>query len=109
MSGMLVTRGLTGSATSMIARGLIPSTIRAVIKGGGRFIKRAIAEVEDQLKISINLISMNGKELSEPIFNKVSKLFKSNHDIVLSVFPKTLTVRKSRKIKVTATLRKDEK
>jgi len=51
---------------------------------------------------------MNGKEFSKPIFNKVSKIFRTNNDIVLRVLPKTLTVRKSRKIKVTAKLRKVE-
>jgi len=107
MSNFMVTRGLGGSAASIMSLGFI-GTGKAMIKGGSRFVKKAIADFENHLKISENLISMNGKEFSKPIFNKVSKIFRTNNDIVLRVLPKTLTVRKSRKIKVTAKLRKVE-
>ena len=103
----MITRGLGGSAASMISRGFV-QIASATIKGGSRFVQKAFAEFEDHLKISVNLISIRGKELTKPIFNKVSKVFKANSDIVIRVLPKTLTIRKSKKIKVTATLRKDD-
>ena len=104
---LLISRGLTGNAASIISRGFFSSAVKAVIKGGRRFVEKAYAEFEDHLKISVNLISMNGKELTKPIFNKVSKAFKTSN-IMISVFPKTLTVRKPKKIKVTAKLRKED-
>lgn len=107
MPGFTITRGLGGSAASMISRGFV-KIASATIKGGSRFVQKAYAEFEDHLKISVNLISIRGKELTKPIFNKVSKVFKANSDIVIRVLPKTLTIRKSKKIKVTAMLRKDD-
>ena len=106
MPGFTVTRGLGGSASSMISMGFA-STVKKILKGGRRFVEKSVIDLGETLKISVNLISMNGKEFSKPIFNKVSKVFKTSR-ITLSVFPKTLTVRKSRKIKVTASLRKEE-
>jgi len=103
----LVTRGLGGNAASMISLGFF-DTASSIIKGGSRFVKETYLEIQDHLKISVNLISISGKELTQPIFNKVSKVFKTNSDIVLRVLPKTLIVRKSKKIKVTAKLRKDD-
>ena len=107
MPGFTITRGLGGSASSLVVRGFV-ETVRSIIKGGRRFAERAVADLEEKLKISIMLISANGKELRKPIFNNVSKILRSTSDIAISVTPKTLVQRKSKRIKVTASLR-DEK
>ena len=104
MPGFTVTRGLGGSASSLIARGFV-ETVRSVIRGGRRFAEKAIADLSENLKISAMLLSANGKELSRPIFNSVSKIFKPSGQISIRVRPKTLTIRKAKKIKVTAKLR----
>ena len=104
MPGMLVTRGLTGSATNMIARGFIP-TIRSIIKGGTRFAKKVVRDIEQNLKISVMLISANGKEFSKPIISSVSKIFKSSDSITIAAKHKSLKTKKSKRIKVTAKLR----
>mgnify|MGYP001469725936 CR=1 FL=1 len=107
MPGLMVTRGLGGSATHLVVRGFLP-TLRRIIKGGSRFAERAVAELEESLKISVMLLSANGKELAKPIVNNISRVFKGTNDIVVRALPKTLKRRKSERIKVTANL-KDEK
>ena len=104
MPGFAVTRGLGGSATNLMSRGFLP-TFRRIIKGGRRFAERAVAELEESLKISVMLLSANGKELSKPIVNNISKVFKDTNDIAIRVLPKTLIRRKSERIKVTAKLK----
>ena len=109
MSSLIVTRGLGGSATSLLSHGFI-STFRRIIKGGRRFAERAITDLEESFKISVMLLSANGKELSKPIVSNMSKVFRSTSEIVIRANPKKLKQRKANRIKVTAKLRnqKDE-
>lgn len=104
MPGFTVTRGLGGSATSLIARGFLETT-RAIVKGGRRAVEKALIDLGESLKISVMLINANGKELSKPIVSNITKIFKSTSDIVINIKPKTLIQRKAKKIKVTAKLR----
>ena len=104
MPGFTITRGLGGSPSSLVARGFVETT-RAIIRGGRRFAEKAIANLEESLKISVMLVSANGKELSKPIVNNISKVFRSTGDIVVRVIPKTLIQRRAKRIKVTAKLR----
>lgn len=108
MPGFTITRGLGGSATSMLSIGFIGETLRRIVKGGKRFVDQTIVDIEEKLKISVMLISANGKELSKPIFNNVSKIFRSIDDITIRVKPKTLIQKRSKKIKVTAKLRNEK-
>ena len=108
MSSFVVTRGLGGSATNMIARGFVP-LVRAITAGGGRFIKKSLADLEESFKISAMLLSINGKELTKPIINTVSRVFKGDEDYSLNVTPKKLVVRKSNEISVEAKLSHGEK
>ena len=102
MSGFSVSRGLGGSASSLMSIGFIGS-VSKIVRGGSRFAKKAIVE------LTVMLINTNGKELSKPIFNNMSKVYNSTSDIFIRAIPKTMIGRKSRKIKVTANLRnKDE-
>ena len=101
MPRFLVTRGLGGSASALLSMGFIEH-VRAVFKGGRRFVKKAYGEIEDRLKISVMLLSVNGKELVKPIINKVTKVFSDKDEISLEVLPKKLIARKSDEIKVDA-------
>ena len=60
----------------------------------------------ETLKISVMLLNTNGKELSKPIFNKVTKTYNTSSDIEIKVLPKKLIARRAKKPKVTAKLRK---
>ena len=108
MPRFLVTRGLGGSASDLISMGFIDH-VRAVFKGGKRFAKKAIADLELNFKISAALLSINGKELTKPIINTVTRLFSDSEDYALSVTPKKLIARKSNDINVEAKLAHGEK
>lgn len=108
MAGFLVTRGLGGSATNMIARGFIPA-IRAVIKGGRRFAEKSLAHLEESLKISVMLVSANGKELVRPIINNVARIFRNDDQYSIKVKPQKLIARRADSVKVTASFKKSEK
>ena len=99
MPGFTVTRGLGGSASSMISLGFFGDTT-AIIKGVTRVTKKLIEEIRQDINISAMLLSANGKELLKPIFNKVSKAFLPN-DVQIKVKPKKLTLRKADRIKIT--------
>ena len=94
-----ITRGLGGSASSMISRGWVGSVGR-LIKGSSRFVKKVAAIIEENIKISVMLISANGKEFTNPIINKVSRTFNPNENLSIRLLPKTLTIRKAKDIKV---------
>lgn len=100
MSNFLVTRGLGGNASSIMSLGFFGASALRLIKGGSRFVKKAVASIEENINISIMLISANGKELVKPIFNKVSRTFIQDEDPVIRLLPKTLTIRKAKDIKV---------
>ena len=104
MSGFLLSRGLGGSASSLMSIGFI-GAVGKIVRGGSRFAKKAIVELSETIKISVMLINTNGKELSKPIFNNMSKVYNTTSDIFIRAIPKTMIGRKSRNIKVTANLR----
>ena len=104
MPGFTVTRGLGGTAASLISRGFI-SDVRRIFAGASRFTKKIVQDLSQNINISAMLISANGKELARPIFNKVSRVFKSSDTINIKVYPRTLSRRKYKKLKVTAQLR----
>ena len=98
MARFIVTRGLGGSAASLISNGLI-SDVRKLIKGASRVAKKLVADLRQDINISVMLLSANGKELVKPIFNKVTKAFGSD-TIEIKALPKKLTKRKSKRIKI---------
>lgn len=104
MPGFAITRGLGGTAASLISQGLI-SDVRRIFAGATRYTKKLVEDLAQNINISAMLISANGKELTKPIFNKVSRVFKSSDTIEIKVYPKTLSRRKYKKLKVTAQLR----
>ena len=108
MPGLTVTRGLGGTPSSLIGLGFGGEVLRAIIKGGSRFVKKAIADLEQSFKITAMLLSVNGKELAKPIISKVARVFKEDEDYSLSVLPKKLTVRKADPINVSAVVKTNE-
>lgn len=108
MSSFVVTRGLGGNSTNMIARGFVP-LVRAIGKGGRRFIKKSLVHLEESFKISAMLVSANGKELVKPIISNVAKIFKNDNEHTIKVKPQKLIARRAESIKVTASFKKVEK
>lgn len=98
MSRFIVTRGLGGSAASLISNGFV-SDVKKIIRGGSRVAKKLVSDLRQDINISVMLLSANGKELVKPIFNKVGKAFGSD-TIEIRALHKKLTKRKSERIKV---------
>ena len=108
MPGLVVTRGLGGSPSSLIVIGFsIGEAARRVIAGATRFAKKAVAELEESFKISVMLLSINGKELTNPIVSSIARTFKDD-ELVVDVIPKKLIARKSYDLSVEAKLSNGE-
>jgi len=98
--GYLVTRGMTGSATNMIIRGLIPFIEEVAEEIGGKVLGRTKKRKYDKQKekfyeeydISVELVAVNGKDLFDPIINKVKQKIKDKN-IKVSVQPTNLLIR----------------
>ena len=98
--GYLVTRGLTGSATNLIIRGLIPTIEEEIERAGGNVVRRGRRRKYDKEKdryyeeynIYVELLSVNGKDVFEPIINKVQHKI-NNKNISISVQPTKLSVK----------------
>ena len=109
--GFLVTRGMTGSHTNMLVRGMIPFIEEALEELGAKIIGRTKKEkvydesdnVEyDEYTIVAKLEEVNGKDLVKPIINKINKQF-SDINITITATADKLTV-KSPDIKVDVVL-----
>ena len=107
MPGFVVTRGLGPGATpsNAIARGFIPSVgVVTVVRGAvrrGRRAKEQLGEFLEELKVSVSLIAINGKELVKPIINKVATSYLDSPSPRIEVTPTKLAVRQPEiKIKV---------
>lgn len=104
MPGFTVTRGLGPGATptNLIARGFLPAVVDTV-RGArifGRRAKQEFGEFLDELKVSISLISINGKDLVKPIINTVRTAFVDKPTPRIEARPTRLAV-KQPDIKVT--------
>ena len=105
MPGFTITRGLGGSASSLIVRGFVEQIEQEILRLGGKYrkdhIKRYDEKTErhyEEFNIYVELSAINGKDLFDPIINKVKYRIK-NHDINIAVNPKKLTI-KSPEIKI---------
>jgi hypothetical protein len=97
----LVTIGL-GTSPRLITLGMGPvaEAVAEVIRGARRGGRRVYEELEEKVKISAMLLTANGKEIIEPIFNTVTKTF-NNDSLIVKILPKKLIARKANDLKVT--------
>ena len=100
MAIRIVTRGLGGSASSLLVQGFLTEEITKIVIGGTRYAKKLLEEIEQSFTISAMLISTNGKELTKPIFNKVAQTFNVAKTLIVKASPKHLVSRKYDKTKV---------
>ena len=97
----LATRGLGGSASSLLLQGFAPAVqeVIRIARGGRSAASRAVKDLTETFKISAMLVQANGKEFVDPIFNVVKKTF-SESALKVKLIPKKLFIRKSEDIKV---------
>ena len=115
MPGFVVTRGLGPGATpsNLIARGFTPAVTAAVeaVRGAVRRGRRAKQQFEDfleELKVTVALIAINGKDLVKPIINTVRTTYKDEPTPEIQVTPTKLAVKQPEiKVKVTHVRNKD--
>lgn len=116
MPGFVVTRGLGPGATptNLIVRGFLPSSVAAaveVVRGAVRHGRRAKQEIVDfleELKVTVALVAINGKDLLKPIINTVRTSYKDEPTPEIQVTPTKLTVRQPEiKVKVKQVRNKD--
>jgi len=104
--GFLLTRGLGGNVTHLLVRGFLPVIEEIIQEAGGKVLGRVKRKKYDrendkfyeEYNIYVELTSVNGKDLFEPIINKVKHKI-SDKNISISVQPTKLSV-KSPDIKI---------
>ena len=99
LGGVLLTRGMTGSASMMIKRAMtfIEDEIR---KRGGRVVSRKSRKYYDSVQkrdideytIVAELSQINGKDLFDPIINKVKAQIQDK-DVSIIVTPTKLIIK----------------
>lgn len=112
--GLLVTRGLGGAPTHLLVRGFLPATavtaveiVRGILRGGRR-AKQEWNDFLEELKVTVMLVAINGKDLVKPIINTVRTSYKDEPTPEIQVTPTKLAVRQPDiKVKVTQVRNKD--
>jgi hypothetical protein len=105
MALRITTRGLGGSAGSLLTSGLGAAavTVVRIIRGGRSAASRAIKDLTETFKISAMLVSTNGKELVKPIFSNVSREFNMSKRLLVAARPKKLIAKRDTRTKVSVT------
>ncbi len=87
----LIMLGL-GPEPRLVTSGFSPVILRTIsaIRGGRAAYKKLISEYEQQFKISAMIISTNGREIINPIANKISRIFLENNINIRKTFAKDL-------------------
>lgn len=95
-----MTRGMTGSASAMMTRALVFTIEEAIRKKGGRVVNRKSRKYYDSVQkreideytIVAALSQINGKDLFDPIINKVKAQIQDK-DVVITVTPTKLIIK----------------
>ena len=114
MPGFVVTRGLGPGATpsNLIARGFIPAeqfveTVRGAVRKAKQ-TKQRFDELLEELKVTVALVAINGKDLFKPIINTVRTSYKDEPSPEIRVTPTKLVVKQPEiTVKVTQVRNKD--
>ena len=113
MPGFTVTRGLGPGATpsALIARGFAAEEFVEAARGAFRRVKQTKQRFEDlleELKVTVALVAINGKDLFEPIINTVRASYKDEPSPEIRVTPTKLAVKQPEiTVKVTQVRNKD--
>ena len=89
--GFLVTRGLGGNPTHVLVQGFLPVIEQELLKRGRSYKKTLTRKYDEKTKkyydeynIYVELSAINGKDLFEPIINKVKYRIK-DEDVNVTV------------------------
>lgn len=98
MRFFIVTRGFGPGATpsSFIAMGLVHGRVVEVVRGAvrrGRRAKQSFEEFFEDLKVSVSLIAINGKDLVKPIINTMRTSYKDKPTPEIKVTPVKLAIK----------------
>ena len=106
--GLLVTRGMGGAPTHLLVRGFLPTGVVAVVEAArgavrrGRRAKQQFEDFLEELKVTVALVAINGKDLAKPIINTVRTSYKDEPTPEIQVTPTKLAVKQPEiKVKVT--------
>jgi len=94
----LITLGL-GPEPRLVTVGFSPIILRTVsaIRGGRAAYKKLVSEYEQHFKISAMIISSNGREILDPIANKISRIFLESNISIRKTFAKDLYWKKAKR------------
>ena len=113
---LLVTRGLGGKPTHLLVRGFLPTAAIAAVEVArglirkGRQAKQDFEGFLEELKVTVALVAINGKDLFKPIINTVRTSYKDEPTPEIKVTPTKLAVKQPDiKVKVTSVRSKDVK
>ena len=113
MPGFTVTRGFGGTVgpSAFIVQGFFPTSVVETVRGAvrrGRRAKEQLGEFLEELKVTVALVAINGKDLFEPIINTVRSSYKDEPTPQIKVTPTKLAVKQPNiKVKVTSVRSKD--
>ena len=98
MPGFTITRGLGpgASPTNLIARGFIPAVAVEVVRGAirrGRRAKQQVGNFLEDLKVTVALAAINGKDLFKPIINTIRTSYEDEPTPEIKVTPVKLAVK----------------
>ena len=108
MPGFAVTRGFGPGATpsSLVARGFAAEEVVEFLRGSLRKAKQTkhqFSKILEELKISVSLIAINGKDLVKPIINTMRTSYDDKAAPQIEVTPIRLAVKQPDiKVKVTS-------
>jgi hypothetical protein len=93
--GFTVTRGLGPGATpsNLIARGFLPDAAAKIVRGTKRKTKKHLDTFLEELKVTMSLIAINGKDIVKPIINAMRTSYKDEPAPRIEVTPIKLAVR----------------
>ena len=106
--GLLVTRGLGGAPTHLLVRGFLPAAAVAAVEVArglvrrGRRAKQGFEDFLEELKVTVALVAINGKDLVKPIFNTVRASYSETPQPQIKVVPIKVVVQQPEiEVKVT--------
>ena len=86
----ILTRGLTGSAHSVMLQG--HGYAVSILRAGRSAASRALKDLTETFKISAMLISHNSSDIFKPIAQNIRKTFGQNDIVIRRAMPKSMNI-----------------
>lgn len=88
-----------GPDPRLVTSGFTPLIVRAIraLRGGRAAYKKLVSEYEERFKISAMIIASNGKDIINPISNKISRIFLENNINISKTYAKELFWKRSKR------------